>query len=329
MKVLLLGYSDIARRRVLPALRSLGVESVDIASEAAVSVEWSGAVSARLFRDYDVALRQTDAEVVYVSTVNSHHAQWTRKALRAGFHVAVDKPAFLSIGETQDLIELAESKQLCLAEATVYSYHPRIAMARQVFEQSGSAATHLLAAFSFPLAAPNFRYRPELGGGALWDLGPYAVTAGRLFFGERPTGIVASNLSASDQVDTSFSMMAVYPGGRSCVGSFGFTTGYMNRLDIMGPGTVVTIDRVFSPPPNVPTELTIRQMDQVRTILVPPADSFALFFNDFFENVSGQNHSDFLKRMLADAQAIDRLRASALNAHRAGSQAHETQSFAD
>lgn len=317
MKVLLLGYSSIARRRVLPALQSLGAESIDIASQSAAATEWPVTIPVRLFRNYDVALRQTDAAVVYVSTVNSHHGYWTRRALQSGFHVAVDKPAFLSVEETQELIELAERNQLCLAEATVYSYHPRIAMALGAFEQLGSAPTRVIAAFSFPPLAPeDFRYRRELGGGALLDLGPYAVTPGRIFFGASPTEILGRCLSASDndQVDTSFSMLAIYPESRSCVGSFGYTTCYLNRLDIIGPGTVVTVDRAFSPPPDMTTDLIVRQRDQVSTIVVPPADSFALFLEDFFKAIAGHNHGDFPKRMLADALAINRLQTSALMA---------------
>lgn len=312
MKVLLLGYSNIVRRRVLPALLSLGATSVDVASSSAAVVEGGNAVAVRLFRDYDEALRQTDAQVVYVSTVNSLHAYWTRKALQQGFHVVVDKPAFLSVEETRELIELADRNHLCLAEATVYSYHPQIASALAAFEQTGSAPTQLLAVFSFPpLDANNFRYRVDLGGGALWDLGPYAVTPGRLFFGDPPIELVGRRLSSRDRVDTGFGFMALYPAGRCCVGSFGYTTGYLNRLDVIGPGTVVTIDRVFSPPANADVELTIRQNEYARSIRVPAADSFALFLEDFFDAIV-RDHRRFVECMLVDALALERLRSSVL-----------------
>jgi predicted dehydrogenase len=297
---------------VLPALLSLGATSIDVASSSAEVVEVGNAVAVHLFRDYDEALRQTDAQVVYVSTVNSLHAYWTRKALQQGFHVAVDKPAFLSVEETRELIELADRNHLCLAEATVYSYHPQIASALAAFEQTRSTPTHLLAVFSFPpLDADNFRYRVELGGGALWDLGPYAVTPGRLIFGDQPIELIGRRLSSRGRVDTGFGFMAMYAGGRCCVGSFGYTAGYLNRLDIIGPGTVVTIDRVFSPPANVDLELTIRQSEHVRTVRVPAADSFALFLEDFFDAIV-RDHRRFVECMLVDALALERLRSSVL-----------------
>jgi NDP-hexose-3-ketoreductase len=313
MKVLFLGYSSISKRRVIPALQKLGAESVDVASLSKSASDWSSDLPVKMFRDYEQALDQSDAQIVYVSTVNSQHAQWARKALQAGFHVIVDKPAFMSVAETQELIELARINQRCLAEATVYAFHPSISTALEVFEQSHSSPTHLLAVFTYPPVSPdNYRNFVEPGGGALWDLGPYAITPGRLLFGEVPSEIVGRRLSENDEVETSFSMMALYPGGRSCTGSFGFTTGYLNRLDILGPGIVVTINRAFTPPPDSTTELTVRESDKVRSIQVAPADSFALFLQAFFQAVASRNFGDFRDCMLADAITLERLRMSAL-----------------
>lgn len=312
MKVLLLGYSNIARRRVLPAFQRLGVTKIDVASLSTTAVDSTNGVQVRLFRDYDQALRLTDAELVYVSTVNSGHAHWTRKALQQGFHVVVDKPAFLSVEEARDLTELAERQQRCLAEATVYSYHPQVALALAAFEETNVTPTHIIAAFSFPPLSPdNFRYRVEYGGGALWDLGPYAVSLGRVIFGASPSEVIGLRLSERDRVDTAFCMMASYPGGRGCSGAFGYTTGYLNRLDILGPGTVLTIDRAFSPPADAATMMTIRQNDQLRTIHVPPADSFALFLEDVLEAIVQRDYGRFSDLIIADALALDRLRRSA------------------
>lgn len=311
MKVLLLGYSSIGRRRVIPTLRKLGAGSIDVASLSR-SPESLDPFPIRLFRDYDQALEQTDADVVYVSTVNSQHARWARKALQSGFHVIVDKPAFPSVTETEELIEVARRNQRCLVEATVYAFHPWIATARKVFEQAGTSPTHLLAAFSYPpVAADNYRNFREHGGGALWDLGPYAITPGRLFFNSAPTEIIGRRLSENAEVDTSFSIMALHPGGRSCTGSFGFTTGYINRLDIVGPKMVITVDRAFVPPPDAAMELIVREPDKSRSVQVPPTDSFAVFFEDVFRAIATRNYDDYLTSMLVDALALERLRMSA------------------
>jgi NDP-hexose-3-ketoreductase len=311
MKTLLLGYSDIARRRILPALRRVGITAIDIASRSAGAV-LPEHLPARLFEDYEEALRRTDAAIVYVSTVNSLHGHWARKALEAGFHVVVDKPACLGLPETFALVELANRKGACLAEAITYSHHPQIEAARRQFESAGTAPTHIVAAFSFPpLAATNFRYRADLGGGALWDLGPYAATLGRAFFHDPPIDIGAQTTEMRGPVETSFSMLTRYSEGRTCVGSFGFTTGYVNRLDLLGPGMTIGIDRAFSPPADRSLEIVVRHHDETTGIRIPPSDSFALFLDEVLAAISAGKAGLLASRMLDDAQALDRLRASA------------------
>jgi NDP-hexose-3-ketoreductase len=314
MKTLLIGYSDIARRRVIPGLRAAGVEQLDLASVSATNAEWSGGEPPRRFRNYSEALAESNAALVYISTVNSLHAELAERALEQGFHVVVDKPAFPGFSETKRLVDLAKRKQLCLAEATVYSYHPRIAKILQIFEEAKCEPSHIVAAFSFPPHRPdNFRYNAALGGGAIWDLGPYAVSPGRVFFRESPLEIVSRCISRRGEVDTGFSILATYPDDRCAVGCFGYTTEYVNRLDVIGPGVTVTMDRAFSPLPNVPTELTIRRANQVTTMPIPPADTFALFLVDVFGSIARGDYSDFGDTMLADAYEMDRLRSSAAN----------------
>jgi predicted dehydrogenase len=311
MKILLLGYSDIARRRILPALRRVGITAIDVASRSAGAV-LPEHLPARLFEDYDQALRRTDAAIVYVSTVNSLHGHWARKALEAGFHVVVDKPACLGLQETCALVEVASRKGACLAEAITYLHHPQIEAARRQFENVGTAPTHILAAFSFPpLATANFRYRADLGGGALCDLGPYAATVGRIFFHDPPVNIVAHTTERRGPVETSFSMLTLYSEGRTCAGSFGFTTGYVNRLDLFGPGMTIGIDRAFSPPADRALEIAVRHHDQLTNVHIPASDSFAVFLDEVLTAIASGKASLFASRMLEDAQALDRLRASA------------------
>jgi predicted dehydrogenase len=182
-------------------------------------------------------------------------------------------------------------------------------MTLQAFAEAGSYATHVVAAFSFPPhRAENFRYRAELGGGAMWDLGPYAVTPGRVIFGANATEILGRVLVTQGEVDTGFSVLAIYPGGRSVVGSFGFTTGYINHVEIMGPGMTVSMDRIFSPLPQSSTELTIRGASGVSKLVVAPADTFTLFFHDVFRAIALNDHCRFASTILEDARALERLR---------------------
>jgi predicted dehydrogenase len=262
-----------------------------------------------VFDDYDRALAEGSAELVYISTVNADHGKWVEAALKRGRHVIVDKPAFTSLEEAQRLVELAQRSGLCLAEAVVYTHHPQVAMARELFAQAEISPTRLTAVFSFPpLDAGNFRYKKGLGGGALNDLGPYAVSVGRFFFGEPPREILARIHGHSGEVESSFSLLATYPGGRCVAGHFGFDTEYCNRLQLLGPGASVELDRVFTPPTDEPLDLTVRRSNKVEKRTAPAGDTFASFLLEVTEAIEGGRADGFARTLLADAEVLDRLR---------------------
>jgi NDP-hexose-3-ketoreductase len=313
VKLLLIGYSSIAQKRVLPALAEAEITHVDVASHSrAAEVALPKGSTGRVFDNYETALAESEADLVYVSTVNSVHATWAEKALQHGYHVIVDKPAFTSLDDTRRLLDLAQRQDRCLAESNTYGYHPQIEVAKQAFAEAGSRPTRLTAVFSFPpLPADNFRYQASCGGGALWDLGPYAATPGRIFFGEEPEEVVCRVAEWDDEVETGFSTLMTYAGGRSMVGHFGFTTGYRNRLDILGPHITITIDRVFTTPANLANEVHANQHDQRRTVAVPPADNFARFLRAVVEAIETGKHGALAEDMLSDARVIWRLREAA------------------
>ncbi|WP_437276767.1 Gfo/Idh/MocA family oxidoreductase [Sorangium sp. So ce375] len=315
MKVLLLGNSSLARRRVLPALARLGVRDIDVASVSrSADVALPPGAAGRCYDDYSAALARSDAALVYVSTINSTHEELAERALERGFHVVVDKPACLSAEASRRLVRLAREKGRCLAEATVYGYHPLYREVRRIFGDAGRSPTRLTATFSFPpLPADNYRYRAALGGGSLLDLGPYAVTLGRLFFASAaPESIACRVVERAGEVESSFSVLMTFPGGRSMVGHYGMTTGYQNRLEVLGPDVVVTIDRAFSPPADQPIQLGVSERNHRRTVDVSPADSFAEFFRGVFEAIARGEHDELARDLLADAILFEELRRAAL-----------------
>jgi predicted dehydrogenase len=308
MRALILGHSDIARRRILPALRRCGINEVDIASHsAAASVSWPEGMGGAAYADYAEAIRASTAELVWVSTVNSLHAALATQALHVGHHVIIDKPAATTSADVAQLVALARHRRLVLAEAHVFAFHPQIEAARQAFAAAGSSPTQIVAAFSYPpLPYGNFRHRPDLGGGALLDLGPYAMALGRLFFAAAPTQLAYVGVGG----DRGFSVLALYPGGRSVAGHFGMTTGYVNQLMLLGPSVTLAMTRVFTTPPELANRLQVTVAGQPGEIEVPAADSFACFIDQVLAAIAGGDRAPLLDAMLADAAAVDRLRAA-------------------
>lgn len=232
--------------------------------------------------------------------------------MESGRSVIVDKPAFLDFEQAERLVEMSRNQGLCPAGATVYTRHPQMERIRQLFD--GAGPTRMLVAFSFPaLNDGNFRHRKTLGGGALNDLGPYAVSPGRLFFGARPDEIECRVLSTGgpEDIETAFSVLMRYPGGCSMVSHFGFTTAYRNRLSLLGPDLCVDVDRVFTTPEDLQNELRMSQQSGESTVTAQAANCFVLFVQEVVASIRTQDLEGLREELLDDAFVFDALRRSA------------------
>src|SRR5450631_4752909 len=97
MQLLILGYSSIVQRRVLPAAaKTAAIGEISIASKSRPQPNGGWQKSGRFFTDYDTALRESGADIVYVSLPNAMHEHWILAALASGKHVVVDKPAMVT-----------------------------------------------------------------------------------------------------------------------------------------------------------------------------------------------------------------------------------------
>lgn len=265
------------------------------------------------FDDYATAIARSGAELAYISTANSDHAHWARHCLEAGLHVVIDKPACLTPGEAQGLVDLAAAKRRCVAEATVFPYHPQVQALQQQFDDAQIRPTRALAIFSFPPLDPrDFRYRRALGGGALYDLGPYVAATSRHLFGRAPRTVACEVLSRTEEgLETAFSVLLTHEGGGSLVGCFGFDTEYQNRLLALGAGVSVDINRVFTLPADVPGRLVVRRHNLEHEIEVAPADAFRMFLQSVVNAIERGSWETFSAALQADAQLVWELRKAA------------------
>ena len=310
MKVLLIGHSRIARRRVLPALRTLKMyDVIGVASRTARRADV--AAELELFEDYETAIARSGADLAYVSLANSDHARWVERCLRGGLHVVVDKPACLTPGDARALVELAASQRRCLAEATVFTFHPQVGALLDALAVD-DGPLRATAAFSFPpLPDDDYRYRRELGGGAINDLGPYVAATSRILFGEPPRSVACAVVNRNpDGVETAFSVLLAYDAHRSLAGHFGFDTAYQNRLLAFGRDVTVEMKRIFTLPAAEPGRLAITRGGTEQTLDVAPSDMFREFLLAVARAIETGNWDTFSAALLADAQLVGRLRQS-------------------
>ncbi len=104
MKVLILGYSNLVRRKIINVLKKNDIEFC-IASLSSKKKEKK---SYKWFRSYEEGLNQSNASLVYISLPNSFHYHWAKKALEKGYHVIVDKPITENLKQAKKLIKIAK-----------------------------------------------------------------------------------------------------------------------------------------------------------------------------------------------------------------------------
>ena len=322
MHLLFLGYSNIVRRRVLPAVRTVSaIHRISVASRshgrdgAAGRVDGDGAVDG-WYSDYQDALASAAADLVYVSGANECHAELAMRALGHGCDVIVDKPAFLDLEAAQEAVRLARKQERGLAEATVFLFHPQAAALRTLVDPAESSVTRATATFSFPPLPPgDFRYRADCGGGSLYDLGPYATATNRLLFGAAPNDVrckvLSRDTSRDGGVDTSFSVLLTHGDGGSLAGHFGFVTAYQNRLSVVTRSRTIDADRLFTTPPDLACTLRVREGHDDRTVPVAAGDAFALFLEGFIDAMGRRDFGPFERALLNDAALLARLRHAA------------------
>ncbi len=173
----------------MPAIRAAGGEVVAVASrDLGRGQEMARELGIPEVHPSYEAVLAAAVDCIYLPLPNSLHLPWALRALAAGKHVLCEKPLALTSGEALAMGRAARTHRRVLGEALMYRYHPRWEEALRLL-RSGviGEPRHVGGSFAFPLASgDDYRWRAELGGGALYDLGTYLVSASRQVFGAEP-----------------------------------------------------------------------------------------------------------------------------------------------
>ncbi len=305
--IMFLGYSNLVKGRILPILKKAGFKEVSIAKYE--GQPWDEdykncGLPVTCYDNYEEGLANFKGDVVYVSTVNSTHVQYGKESLLAGFNTIIDKPATSTFEEAKELVELAKSKGLFVGESTVYLEHPQLTTIKQIFENNNDAPKMLTVHFTMPPFRPeNFRYQKSLGGGAIMDTAPYAVSVARYFLGGEPERVFCIvNERQNDGLDIEYSLLMQYADGKSMIGHFGFNTEYINQVFLMGNRTNVTVNRIFTIPDNMENELVVNHMNECSKVTTSSGNNFELYLKKALQSIQAKNYNDAYKSMLSDAK---------------------------
>jgi D-xylose 1-dehydrogenase (NADP+, D-xylono-1,5-lactone-forming) len=204
----ILGAADIARKALIPAIESAAnAELVAIASRDRTRAR--ALFGGWLAADYGELLEDPDVDAVYIPLPNGLHKEWTMRALAAGKHVLCEKPLANTAADAAEMAAAARASGTLLMEAVMYRFHPRIQGVVEKLREK--PPEDIWASFGFPLRErDNFRFDPDLGGGALLDVGTYTISLARWIYGE-PEWVEATGRVV--EVDMTVSMTLGFASG--------------------------------------------------------------------------------------------------------------------
>jgi len=214
----LLGASKIARGAVIapaknnPDFEVVAVGARDPARARAYADEHG---IAEVVGSYAELVKRDDIDVVYNALPPAGHAEWTIAALEAGKAVLCEKPFAMNAVEARRMTDAAQRTGQVLIEAFHYRFHNVIRRAEALLKAGAlGRVTQATAEFkgTIPRSPDELRWRRDLGGGGLMDLGCYPTHALRTLIGEEPR-IVSAEGKFEDGVDVELSARLAFPGG--------------------------------------------------------------------------------------------------------------------
>lgn len=301
IRIGILGASDIAYRRFLPALKKaerFEFAGVAVASETGrqKAQKFIDNFGGKLYIGYENLLQVQDIDAVYIPLPPSLHYRWGSRALEIGKHVLSEKPCTTNWQDAAALVRLAEEKGLVLNENYAFTMHRQIQKIKELIEAGQIGELRLIrSAFGFPYrSATDFRYSKEMGGGALLDCGGYVIKIAQLFL-QGDIRVLTSALHETDRHDVDMYGSAVLADERRAEAqlSFGMDNAYKCELEIWGSKACISAPRIFTPPADLETQIVVKgQTEEI--IKVEPDDQF-LHAIEFF----AQCMDDGDKRKLA------------------------------
>ena len=225
----------------------------------------------KAYGSYAELMADPDVDLVYVGTPHSHHYDVTREALLAGKPCLVEKAFMANRRQAQEIIDLAHERKVFLAEAIWTRYQPVVNMVRELIADGRIGTPRLLTAtLGYSMGEKPRIMRADLCGGALLDLGVYALNFVRMFFPADIVSIDSQCVKSTTGMDLTNAITLVLADGMLCnlqssaacvgdnIGVIAGTDGNLIIDNINNPQTITVNgpDRTYIETIRVPQQIT-------------------------------------------------------------------------
>ena len=273
MRVGIIGTGWIAEKaaitlRGLSECEAYAVGSRTLERAEAFAKEWG---IAKACGSYAELINDPDVDLVYVGTPHSHHYDVTKEALLAGKPCLVEKAFMANYRQAKEIVDIAREKKVFLAEAIWTRYQPVVKMVRDLIDSGHIGTPRLVTAtLGYSMGEKPRIMRPDLCGGALLDLGVYALNFVRMFFPADIVSMESQCVKSKTGMDLTNAISIILADGVLCnlqssaacvgdnIGVIAGTDGNLIIDNINNPQkiTVNTHDREFVEDIHVPQQIT-------------------------------------------------------------------------
>lgn len=254
----ILGCAGIAKRAMIPGIQAseTGIVAAVASRDAQKAQETAEQLNIpNWYASYEALLEDRSIDAVYIPLPNHLHREWAIRAAAAGKHVMTEKPAALDANETLDMVEACEKAGVKFAEAFMYRYHPRYQRMKEII-QSGEIGEvrGIHGTFTFNNAGDkgNVRYSRAMGGGALYDVGCYPISAARFILDTEPEAATVHAFFSPqhDNVDMMASGLLEFPNHVALTFDCAMWADFRNTLEILGSDGRIEVPHAFIGQPN-------------------------------------------------------------------------------
>lgn len=221
----------------------------------------------RAHGSYRALISDDDVDAIYVATPHPQHRDLALAAIEAGKHLVIEKSFTATVAGAEQIIEAARAKEVFVMEAMWTRFQPAILAVKRIIAEGHIGEVRAVQAdlVAFREFDPADRlFAPELGGGAMLDLGVYPISFAQHFLGEAE-GIIARGGGYPNGMDASASMILTYPDGRSA--------SLLGAMDCHGPGRAAILGTTgwIDVPPRLhhPDRIILHVGDGAEEIVLP------------------------------------------------------------
>lgn len=313
LRIGILGAARIAPRAICFPAKVLGhrlvvVGASDLAKAESFGEQW-GVESA--VEGYEAVVNHPDVDLIYNALPNSHHAMWNIAALKAGKNVLSEKPFASNFEEAKRVAEVAAVSSGKIIEGFHNQHHPLVKRAIEI-AKSGELGNIVEVISTLKIPAPvdtDIRWDAALAGGAMMDLGCYALHIQRLLslalFEEEPTLISAVGTERTPGVDTSMEAKIAYKNG--AVGTLTCDMDFdhlINTFRIVGSKGELTVHSFVLP--GLDDTLSVTTGGSSRSEYLGRISSYTWQLQAFAQEIGGRGRGiSGIKDALANAKFLD------------------------